>query len=107
MALSYTPEMRLARTCLAAMTLACSVRGGFAASGCKEALAQLAVCETANVAAAGAKKSRKREAVSVMQDVATGALVVFAASQPSALDVSTLVIAALVIQGFPRGLLVG
>jgi cell division protein FtsI/penicillin-binding protein 2 len=79
----------IARTLLAALTVACSVRGGFAASGCKEALAQLAVCETANALAIDAMKSRRLEAVSVMQDVATGALVVFAASQPSGLDVST------------------
>jgi cell division protein FtsI/penicillin-binding protein 2 len=85
------PSQRLASALLTVLTVACSARGGFAASGCKEALAQLAVCETANVMAIDAMRSRRLEALSVMQDVATGALVVFAASQPSKLDVSTLV----------------
>src|ERR1700722_19062085 len=80
---------RLATTLFAALTLACSSRSGFAASGCREALAQQAVCESANLLAIDAMKRRRLEAVSVMQDVATGALVVFAASQPSGLDVST------------------
>jgi cell division protein FtsI/penicillin-binding protein 2 len=84
-------SQRLAITLMAAAPLACSVHSGFAAPGCKQALAQLAVCETANAFAIDAMRSRRIEAVSVMQDVATGALVVFAASKPSALDVSTLV----------------
>jgi cell division protein FtsI/penicillin-binding protein 2 len=85
------PPQRLARTFLAALTLACSARGGFAAPACQQALAQRAVCEPANVSAIAAMRNRRLEAVSVMQGVATGALVAFAASQPSKLDVSTLV----------------
>jgi hypothetical protein len=62
------------------------------ASDCKEALAQHAVCESANAVAIDAMRKRSVEAVSVMQDVRTGALVVFAASEPSKLDVSTRVL---------------
>ena len=65
---------------------------GAAASDCKEARAQHAVCESANVVATDAMRKRSLEAVSVMQDVSTGALVVFAASEPSKLDVSTQVL---------------
>jgi hypothetical protein len=86
MAPRYTPEMRLARALMAALTLACSAHSGFAESGCKQALAQLAVCETANALAVDAVRSRRLEAISVMQDVANGALVVFAASKQSGLD---------------------
>ncbi|HYM12309.1 MAG TPA: penicillin-binding transpeptidase domain-containing protein [Bryobacterales bacterium] len=77
---------------MAVLMLACSARMGIAAPGCREALAQHAVCEPANKLAAGAMRSSRLEAVSVMQDVGSGALVVFAASQPSALDVSTQVL---------------
>jgi hypothetical protein len=73
MALRYTPEMRLARALSAALTLACSARSGFAASGCKPALAQLAVCETAIAFAIDAMRSRRLEAASVMQDLAMSA----------------------------------
>ena len=65
---------------------------GAAASDCNGALAQHAVCESANVVAIDAMRKRSLEAVSVMQDVSTGALVVFAASEPSKLDVSTQVL---------------
>jgi cell division protein FtsI/penicillin-binding protein 2 len=85
-------SQRLAIILMAALTLACSVHGGFAAPSCKEALAQFAVCDAANTFAIDAMRSRRLEAVSVMQDVASGALVVFAASKPSGLDVSTLVV---------------
>jgi hypothetical protein len=74
------------------LTLACFVRVGIAASGCKDALAQHAVCEPANTLAIDAMKTGHLEAVSVMQDVSSGFLVVFAASQPSKLDVSTQVL---------------
>ncbi|MGA3237696.1 MAG: hypothetical protein ABSG03_15485 [Bryobacteraceae bacterium] len=83
--------LSLRLTLIAGLTLACLVHSGFAASGCKQALAQLAVCETANAFAIDAIRGRRLEAVSVMQDVASGALVVFASSKPSGLDVSTLV----------------
>jgi cell division protein FtsI/penicillin-binding protein 2 len=64
----------------------------FAASGCKEALAQYSVCEAANVFANNLITGRHLEAVTVVQDVSTGALVLFAASQPGELDVSTPVL---------------
>ena len=63
-----------------------------ASSPCDEALAGHTVCESANAIAFDAMKSRRLRAVSVVQDVATGALVVFAASEPSKLDVSTQVL---------------
>jgi membrane peptidoglycan carboxypeptidase len=85
-----SPRLRCVLT--AALTLVCAARAGFAASGCKDALAQFAVCESANAFAIDSMRSRRLEAVSVMQDVATGTLVVFAASQPSRLDVSTQVL---------------
>lgn len=77
---------------MATLAIAWPSRCGFAASGCKEALAEHAVCESANVVAIDAMRKRGLEAVSVMQDVSTGALVVFAASEPSKLDVSTRVL---------------
>lgn len=77
---------------LEACALACSAHGMFAASGCKEALAQYSVCEAANVFANDLITSRHLEAVSVVQDVSTGALVLFAASRPSKLDASTPVL---------------
>lgn len=64
----------------------------FADAGCNEALAQHSVCEQASKVTRDAMKSRRLEAISVVQDVQTGALVVFAASQPSKLDVSTQVL---------------
>jgi hypothetical protein len=72
--------------------LACSARAGIAASACQEALARHAVCEPANIVALDAMRSANLEAVSVIQEVDRGALVVFAASQPSTLDVSTQVL---------------
>jgi len=75
-----------------ALAIASSAASGAGASGCKEAPAQRAVCESANAIAIGAMRKRGVEAASVMQDVSTGALVVFAASEPSKLDVSTRVL---------------
>jgi hypothetical protein len=75
-----------------ALAIADSPAIGAGASSCKEALAQHAVCESANVVAIDAMRKRSLEAVSVMQDVSTGAFVVFAASEPSKLDVSTQVL---------------
>lgn len=77
---------------LAALALVCSASGGIVAAGCREALSKHAVCEAANVVAIDTMRSGHLEAVSVMQDVDSGALVVFAASQPSRLDVSTRVL---------------
>jgi cell division protein FtsI/penicillin-binding protein 2 len=65
---------------------------GAAAPDCRQALAQQAVCEAANDAALGAMRANHLEAVTVMQDVRSGALVAFAASAPARLDVSTLVL---------------
>ena len=75
-----------------ALTIALLPRVEAAASGCHDALAQHAVCEPANALAVDEMKSRGVEAAVVVQDVASGALVVFAASQPSKLDVSTAVL---------------
>jgi cell division protein FtsI/penicillin-binding protein 2 len=77
---------------IAVCALACSAHYLFAASGCKEALAQYSVCEAANVFANDLITSRHLEAVSVVQNVSTGALVLFAASRRSKLDVSTPVL---------------
>ena len=51
-----------------------------------------AVCEAANQFAIGMMKDRHVQAVTVMQDVRTGAMVSFAASDPAHLDVSTQVL---------------
>jgi len=101
------PLQRVARTLIAAIVLGCSAGGALAASGCKDALARLAVCTAANAFAIDTISRRHLEAVSVMQDVVTGALVVFAASQPSTLDVSTQVLPLSLVQVFSLGLLVG
>jgi len=60
-----------------------------AASPCVNALAQRAVCVAANRRALEIMSASKLEAVTVVQDVRTGALVAFAASQPSELEVTT------------------
>jgi cell division protein FtsI/penicillin-binding protein 2 len=83
---------RFARTLIVAIAIGCVARGGRAASGCKDALARLVVCGPANTFALDTMRRRRLEADTVMQDVATGALVVFAASQPATLDVSTQVL---------------
>ena len=70
----------------------CTTHTGSAESRCKQPLAQYAVCETANAFANELMRSRHLESVSVVQDVSTGALVLFAASQPAKLDVSTPVL---------------
>jgi hypothetical protein len=62
------------------------------AGRCKEALAEHSVCESADSFAENQMRSRHLEAVSVVQDVSTGALVLFAASEPDRLDVSTPVL---------------
>lgn len=50
------------------------------------------VCESANAFAIGLMKNRHLEATSSVQDVKTGAVLVFASSQPDTLDVSTQVL---------------
>jgi beta-lactamase class A len=65
---------------------------GGSGRGCREALAQHAVCDAANRIALDAMTASHLEAVSVVQDVRTGALVAFAASEPSKLDASTQVL---------------
>lgn len=72
--------------------LACFVGCAFAASDCRQAFAQHAVCQAANLVAIHAMGQANVDAVIVMQDVSSGALVVFAASEPSRLDVSTAVL---------------
>lgn len=60
-----------------------------AASPCVNALAQRAVCAAANERALEVMSANRLKAVIVVQDVRTGALVAFAASHPSELDVTT------------------
>ena len=62
------------------------------ASPCANALAQRAVCLAANKRALELMDASQLEAFSVVQDVRTGALVAFAASRPSTLDVNTPVL---------------
>jgi cell division protein FtsI/penicillin-binding protein 2 len=59
------------------------------ASPCAKALAQRATCVAANKRALEIVNARQLKAVMVVQDVRTGALVAFVASQPSELDVTT------------------
>lgn len=63
-----------------------------AGSPCANALAQRAVCGAASKRALEIMSANRLEAVTVVQDVGTGALVAFAASQPSKLDVTTPVL---------------
>lgn len=60
-----------------------------AASPCANALARRAVCSTANKRSLEVMGASGLKAVIVVQDVRTGALVAFAASHPSELDVTT------------------
>jgi len=60
-----------------------------ATSPCVNALTQHAVCIGANKRALETMSANQLKAVTVVQDVRTGALVAFAASQPSELDVTT------------------
>lgn len=56
---------------------------------CAPALAQGAVCEAANQRGLDIMRAGNLEAITVMQDVQTGSLVAFAASDPAKLDVAT------------------
>lgn len=60
-----------------------------AASPCAKALTQRAVCVVANERAIEIMSAKQLKAVTVIQDVRTGAVVTFAASHPSELDVTT------------------
>jgi cell division protein FtsI/penicillin-binding protein 2 len=75
-----------------AIVLAWSAAPAFPASSCKEALSALAVCTAANDVAVRAMAKRHLEATLVMQNVATGTLAVFAASESAVLDVATPVL---------------
>jgi len=56
---------------------------------CANALARRAVCAAANNRALEIMRARRLKAVTVVQDVRTGALVAFAASQPSEVNITT------------------
>ncbi len=62
------------------------------ASPCVNALSQGAVCAAANKRTLEIMNASKLEAITVVQDVQTGAVVAFTASQPSKLDVTTPVL---------------
>jgi len=63
-----------------------------ATSPCVNALAQHAVCVAANKRALEIMSADRFEAITVIQDVRTGAVVAFAAHEPSKLDVTTPVL---------------
>jgi membrane peptidoglycan carboxypeptidase len=58
-------------------------------SPCSRAMAHRTLCNAASERALAIIKARDLEAVTVVQDVRTGALLAFAASRPSTLDVAT------------------
>jgi cell division protein FtsI/penicillin-binding protein 2 len=58
-------------------------------SPCLNALTQRAVCTAANNRALEIMRGRRLKAITVVQDVQTGALVAFAASQPSEVDITS------------------
>jgi len=65
---------------------------GSPASPCANALARRVVCVAANKRALEIISAGQLEAFTVVQDVSTGALVAFAASRPSNLDINTPVL---------------
>src|ERR1051325_1226535 len=67
---------------------------------CTRALAEHAVCATANQHTLDYMKANNLTATTVVQDVRTGALVVFAASDPSKLDVGSEVLPLSVVKLF-------
>lgn len=80
---------RLPRLCLIALLAStCSATFLQAATPCDDALGKAAVCEAANRRALEIMRAGNLEAIMVMQDVRTGALVLFAASDPAKLDVT-------------------
>lgn len=84
---------RLLRLCFIAL-LAGGSTGTFlrAAAPCDDAVSKAAVCEAANRRALEIMKAGSLEALMVMQNVASGGLVVFAASEPAKLDTTTAVL---------------
>ena len=70
------------------------------AAPCTRALTQGAVCETANQHALGYMKTNNLTAVTVVQNVRTGALVAFAASEPMRLDATSAVLPLSVVKLF-------
>jgi beta-lactamase class A len=62
------------------------------AGPCATASSRSAVCEAANSYALERMKASNLEAIMVMQDVRTGALIAFAASDPAKMDVTTAVL---------------
>ena len=60
-----------------------------AASPCVNPLTQRAVCAAANKRALEIMRAQRLKAITVVQDVRTGAIVAFAASQSSELDITT------------------
>lgn len=69
-----------------------ATEAGQPVSPCASAMAQRAVCAAANRRALEIINAGRLEAFTVVQDVSTGALVVFAASRPTSLDVNTHVL---------------
>lgn len=74
---------------LARSTATRAADSGPVAYPCANALARAAVCTAANERALEIMREKRVEAVVVIQAVGTGGLVVFAASNPSDLDVAT------------------
>jgi cell division protein FtsI/penicillin-binding protein 2 len=70
------------------------------AAPCTRALTQSAVCEAANQHALGYMKTNNLTAVTVVQNVHTGALVAFAASDPAHLDATSALLPLSVIKLF-------
>jgi hypothetical protein len=64
------------------------VTGKDSTGPCKNTLANGVVCEAANQHALALMKERQLKALTVMQDVRTGSLLAFAASDPATLDVT-------------------
>jgi cell division protein FtsI/penicillin-binding protein 2 len=77
---------------IAVVLLLASFSPAFAEDHCESAIARDVVCESAGALVTHFMRSRHLEAASVVQDVRTGSLVVFASSQPAAFDVSTPVL---------------
>lgn len=89
-------RIRLGPFLLTIALLACSNAAGgrdsaLVTSPCANAISQSAVCAAANDRVLKIIRAKRAEAITVIQEVGTGTLVVFAASQPSDLDVTTLV----------------
>lgn len=73
--------------CLCSIAVLASASFSQAAALCDDALARATVCEAANERALELMRAGNLEAITVVQDVKTGSLVAFAASNPRKLDV--------------------